>query len=252
MTTKITSVLSLLFLFAGISLAQTTSLPSLTANNPDGSMTRVLIGRQVWTKVNLDVSTFANGDPILEAKTPGEWKAVEDKKQPAWCYYNNDSSNGRKYGKLYNWFAVNDPRGLCPTGWHIPSDQEWAILTDVLGGADKAGASLKGDFGWDDLGGKSVKGGNDSGFAGFPGGYRKGNNKDGGAFSGLGYNGIWWSSTTTDLVWEGERLRSRFRNWTLNYISDGMVATYSSEDVGLSVRCVLGNQKNESNSRVKK
>jgi len=229
---RIASVLSLLNILVAVGNAQTKdNIPS------------VKIGTQIWTSKNLDVNTFSNGDLIPEARTYEEWKNECDSHRPAWCYYNNDSTNRRKFGKLYNWFAVNDPRGLCQSGWHIPSDQEWAILTEALGGADEAGAFLKSDFGWSDSRGKSGNGVNDSRFTGLPGGYRKGNNRDGGEFSGLGYNGIWWSSTTTDLIWEGERLRARFRNWMLNYISDGMVGTYGSENSGLSVRCILGDSK---------
>ena len=84
----------------------------------------VTIGHQVWTTNNLDESTFRNGDFIIEAKTDQEWEVAGKLATPAWCYYNNDPANGTKYGKLYNWHAVNDPRGLAPEGFHIPSDVE--------------------------------------------------------------------------------------------------------------------------------
>lgn len=101
----------------------------------------VTIGTQVWMTKNLDVSTFRNGDPIPEAKTKEEWKKAGENKQPAWCYYDNNSANGAQYGKLYNWYAVNDSRGLAPVGYHIPSDAEWTILVDFLG--DEAGNKMK-------------------------------------------------------------------------------------------------------------
>jgi uncharacterized protein (TIGR02145 family) len=101
----------------------------------------VTIGTQVWMTKNLDVSTFRNGDPIPEAKTDEEWKKAGENKQPAWCYYDNDPANGAKYGKLYNWYAVNDSRGLAPVGYHIPSDAEWTKL-EVFLGAD-AGNKMK-------------------------------------------------------------------------------------------------------------
>ena len=85
----------------------------------------VTIGTQVWMTKNLDVATFRNGDPIPEAKSNEEWEKAGENKQPAWCYYNNDPANGAKYGKLYNWYAVNDPRGLAPEGWHVPNIDEW-------------------------------------------------------------------------------------------------------------------------------
>ena len=104
---------------------------------------RIAIGAQVWMTKNLDVATFRNGDPIPQAKTNEEWVKAGDNQQPAWCYYDNDPANGTKYGKLYNWYAVNDSRGLVPVGYHIPSDAEWKILTDFLGGEEVAGKKMK-------------------------------------------------------------------------------------------------------------
>jgi uncharacterized protein (TIGR02145 family) len=86
------------------------------------------IGDQIWMAVNLDVSKFRNGDVIYEAKTNEEWENAESNETPAWCYYQNDPKNGKKYGKLYNHFAVVDPRGLAPKGWHVPTDREWKNL----------------------------------------------------------------------------------------------------------------------------
>jgi len=101
----------------------------------------VTIGTQEWMTENLDVSTFRNGDSIPEAKTNEEWKRAGELKQPAWCYYDNVPKNGTIYGKLYNWYAVNDARGLVPKGYHVPSDEEWTILTDFLG--SDAGTKMK-------------------------------------------------------------------------------------------------------------
>ena len=103
----------------------------------------VTIGTQIWTTKNLDVSTFRNGDVIPQASTDEAWKAAGENKQPAWCYYDNDTANASKYGKLYNWYAVNDPRGLAPAGYHIPTDAEWTVLTDYLGGYGIAGKKMK-------------------------------------------------------------------------------------------------------------
>ena len=103
----------------------------------------VTIGTQTWTTKNLDVATFRNGDAIPQAKTDKEWQAAGDNKQPAWCYYDNDPKNGTKYGKLYNWYAVNDVRGLAPVGYHIPTDTEWTKLSDYLGGEDYAENKMK-------------------------------------------------------------------------------------------------------------
>ncbi|MBM3920821.1 MAG: hypothetical protein FJ347_06290, partial [Sphingomonadales bacterium] len=148
----------------------------------------VSIGGQVFMSKNLDVSTFRNGDPIPQAKTYEEWGRAGENQQPAWCYYNNDPANGAKYGKLYNWYAVNDSRGLAPEGWHVPSDAEWTILTDYLG--SDAGTKMKSKTGWNENG----NGTNSSGFSGLPGGTRNYN----GTFYTIGYDGYWWSSSETN------------------------------------------------------
>ncbi len=92
----------------------------------------VKIGNQVWMTENLNVDRFRNGELIPEAKTKEEWIKAGENKQPAWCYYNNDPSNGKKYGKLYNWYAVSDSRGLAPENWRIPSDKEWVLLVELV------------------------------------------------------------------------------------------------------------------------
>ena len=97
----------------------------------------VKIGDQVWMSVNLNVDKFLNGDSIPEARTPEEWIKAGEEGTPAWCYYNNDENNGKKYGKLYNQFAVNDTRGIAPKGWHIPTSKEFKILYFYLGGNEE-------------------------------------------------------------------------------------------------------------------
>jgi uncharacterized protein (TIGR02145 family) len=108
-----------------------------------GNSQSIKIGTLTWTAKNLDVTTFRNGDSIPQAKSDAEWVAAGENYQPAWCYYDNDPKNGTKYGKLYNWFAVNDARGLAPSGWHIPTDEEWTELSTFLGGEDVAGDKMK-------------------------------------------------------------------------------------------------------------
>jgi len=182
----------------------------------------VKIGEQVWMAENLNVSTFRNGDPIPQAKTNEEWDRARENKQPAWCYYENAPANGAKYGKLYNWYAVSDSRGLAPVGYHIPSDAEWTILTDYLGGAEKAGAKMKSKQGWAENG----NGTNSSGFSGLPGGFRDGN----GSFYYFGKLGYWWSSSELNTYYAWSRL--------LNY-DYGNVYRYTTNKVnGFSVRCL--------------
>ena len=221
-------------------------------NTPSGPYKTVTIGTQVWMTKNLDVSTFRNGDPIPAVKTDEEWKRAGEEGKPAWCYYNNDPKNGTKYGKLYNWYAVNDARGLAPSGYHVPTAEEWTILTDYLGGDDVAGGKMKSTSGWLSYGCKRCDGGsaefkktctackgtqsnstmpfsgngsNISGFTGLPGGYRW----EDGAFVQIHEHGVWWSATevSTDLA------RTRFLHNT------GLVDWFPyDKEGGVSVRCV--------------
>jgi hypothetical protein len=83
---------------------------------------------------NLDVKRYRNGDPVREAISVGEWNDAISKKEGAWCYYDNNERNGTVHGRLYNWFAVSDPRGLAPAGWHVPADKEWQVLETATAG----------------------------------------------------------------------------------------------------------------------
>lgn len=105
----------------------------------------VIIGTQEWIAENLNVEHYRNGDIIPQVQDQNEWAYL---KTGAWCYYDNDPENGKKYGKLYNWYAVNDPRGLAPEGWHIPNNDEWNELIKALGGEDVASGKLKSKECW--------------------------------------------------------------------------------------------------------
>jgi uncharacterized protein (TIGR02145 family) len=179
------------------------------------------IGTQAWAVANLNVSTFRNGDSIPEARTNKEWVTAGESGKPAWCYYNNDSKNGPKYGKLYNWFAVNDPRGLAPVGWTLPGDADWAKLTYYLGGVEVAGKKMKSTSGWAD----GNNGTNETGFIGLPGGYRVEN----GIFLNLGSIGTWWSSTES-------KARSAIDYYLV--LSGSLDRSSSPKQRGESVRCL--------------
>jgi uncharacterized protein (TIGR02145 family) len=154
----------------------------------DGNTYRtVKIGEQIWMTENLNVSHFRNGDLIPEAETAEEWIQAGTESEPAWCYYDNDPENGEKYGKLYNWYAVNDPRGLAPENWTIPDNKDWEQLIDYLGGNRKAGMVMKSVTGWNSNG----NGDNYSKFAALPGGGRA----YFGDFLDLGNAEVWWSSS---------------------------------------------------------
>lgn len=178
---------------------------------------------KIWMGCNLNVDTYRNGDPIPEVKDPKDWA---DLKTGAWCYYNNDPANGEIYGKLYNWYAVNDPRGLAPEGWHVASDAEWTELTNCLHGAGIAGGKLKeaGTVHWNS---PNTGATNETGFSALPGGCRYGNN---GAFGDFGFYGNWWSSTESGAT--GAWLRHLlFNNANLN-------RNFYNKAYGFSVRCV--------------
>jgi len=173
-------------------LFQLSAFVALTNAQTNDSTSSITIGWQVWMAKNMDVDHFANGDLIPFVRDRLYWKDASDRGIPAWCYYNNDPSNGEKYGKLYNWWAVHDPRGLAPKGWHIPSDLEWSLITSHLGGEAVAGSALKSTFGWDNN--KEGANGNGTsssrGFVGLPGGNRVNN----GNFSLIGKVGGWWTT----------------------------------------------------------
>ncbi len=158
----------------------------------------VKIGTQVWTSKNLDVSTFRNGEAIPEAKNAKQWDYASNNKTASFCYYKFDSNNGKVYGKLYNWYAVNDSRGLAPKGYHIPSDAEWNVLTNFLGGENIAGQKMKNvprGYGFGGLIVPNFKGTGSSGFNGLPGG---GWDYDGSRY-GMLEGGHWWSSSENDI-----------------------------------------------------
>jgi uncharacterized protein (TIGR02145 family) len=92
----------------------------------------VHVGNQIWMSQNLNVECFQNGDKIIEVKSLDDWNIAIKNKQPAWCYYKNKKSFGEKYGKLYNYFAITDTRGLAPSGWHIPNLSEWNLFIDTV------------------------------------------------------------------------------------------------------------------------
>lgn len=198
-------------------------LDSITFTRPTAIIATVTIGTQVWTAKNLDVTTYRNGDVIPQVTDPTQWATL---KTGAWCYYNNDSANGAIYGKLYNWYAVNDPRGLAPTGYHIPSDAEWTTLTTFLGGETVAGGKMKatGTALWST---PNIDATNTSGFTGLPGGFR---GNDGWSFVFVGSYGNWWSSSEydTSVVW------GRY----LDYDGGNAGRGNTNKEFGFSVRCL--------------
>ena len=174
----------------------------------------VQIGDQCWFAENLRTTTYLNGEAIPQNLSDGDWSSTTS---GAMAFY----SNGPAYGGLYNWYAVDDARGICPSGWHVPTDGEWTVMTDELGGESIAGGQMKTTYGWYN----GSNGTNSSGFSGLSGGARDYS----GYFFFAGFNGYWWSSSplgssawSRNLYFDNENV---YRNdFNLRY--------------GFSVRCV--------------
>ena len=184
----------------------------------------VKICDQTWMSKNLDVARYRNGDPIPQVSNPSDWANLTT---GAWCWYNNDSDTyASVYGRLYNWFAVNDPRGLAPTGWHVPSIYEWSILPSCLGGDAVSGGKMKeeGTIHWNS---PNVGATNISGFTGLAAGFR---NLDGN-FGHIGHIGVWWSTTegSINTAWNPS-LWSDFAD----FIKD----PNGSKNCGYTIRCL--------------
>jgi uncharacterized protein (TIGR02145 family) len=150
----------------------------------------VTIGTQTWTGCNATVSTYNNGDPIPYVDNTAAWAALTT---GAWCYVNNDPSTEATYGKLYNWYAITDPRGIAPNGYLVPTDADWTTLTTFLGGTSVAGGKMKGLCHWTPT---NIDATNTSLFTGLPGGYRD----NGGYYNNIGSYGFWCSSTETSTI----------------------------------------------------
>lgn len=191
--------------------------PFLFACSGDAGLKSIQIGKQVWMTENLSADHFRNGDLIPQAKTQEEWMIAAKEGKPVWCYPMNSEENNQKYGKLYNWYAVTDPRGIAPAGWHVPSDDEWKQLTDFLGGEIAAALSMR-ETGLDNIG--------ISGFSGSAGGGCKFD----GTFFGFGSHCNWWTSTPTNEEYAWMR--------QLNYIKCTINTMPYSKQYGLSVRCL--------------
>lgn len=174
----------------------------------------VVIGTQTWMAENLNVSTFRNGDPIPEAKTFDEWILAGRNGTPAWCYYNNDPKNGENYGKLYNWHAVHDPRGLASDGWKVPESDDFDLLISNYGGKENAGGKIK-----------QLQG---IGFKGLAAGARN----ERGSFHSVNQSCYWWCA-----------------DWNTDYFAFYIYLDFTDETLfkygllqnkscGLSVRCI--------------
>jgi uncharacterized protein (TIGR02145 family) len=206
----------------------------------------IKIGEQTWAKYNLNTTTFRNGDPIQEARTIEEWTKLGDMKVPAWCYYNNNSANGSKYGKLYNWYAVSDPRGICPKGWYVPTDDDITELINYCGGPDSAGKKLKSSSEWFDESYMNEtsylelkNGTNESGFSALPGGNRYAigvESRENESFHFARSWGCWWTSSSSK---DPEYINESAMGINMNS-KNSVVAHWSyGKSSGFSCRCIM-------------
>jgi uncharacterized protein (TIGR02145 family) len=195
----------------------------------DSNYQTVRIGKRTWLAENLNTSFFLNGDQIPEARTFEDWQIASNKKQPAWSYYDNDSNNEKKYGKLYNWYAVADPRGLAPIGWRIPTKDDWDELELYTGDKEKAGLFLMSRYLW-----KEKQGIDMFGFTAIPGGILDYDLK---CFMHDGTIGYWWTTSLNKPSWANETMVI-CRSISVNY--DNLIEENIVKDrFAMSVRCLL-------------
>ena len=203
--------------------------PSTTVTDIDGNVYQtVIIGGQVWMAENLKVTHYRNDDLIPHIISNSEWT---NQTTGAYCNYDNDVDNVTTYGRLYNWYAVNDSRNIAPEGWHVPSDEEWQTLVDYLGGSSVAGGKMK-TTGTIEVGTglwcpPNIGATNESGFSALPGGFRDYEN---GNLGTRCYGATFWSpmESNSDTAWR----------WRLGYSYAHVDRYYDYKRYGFSVRCV--------------
>lgn len=192
----------------------------------------VTIGSQQWDTHNLDVDCFADGTPIEHAKNETEWESLCASGTPAWRYYNDDSSNGDLYGKLYNWYVVSaslTSKQIVPSPqFKVPTSVEWNTLTTQLGGQKNAGYKLKNTENWGSLD-KDIDGNGDNSsyFYGNPGGYMMEN----GEFFDMEWSANWWSATSSSAT-TAPGYRAYWSNTSFIPVTTPMT-------MGLSIRLIV-------------
>jgi uncharacterized protein (TIGR02145 family) len=195
---------------------------SPTVTDIDGNVYPVVqIGSQCWMATNLKTSRYRDGSNISNVTDNTAWTQLSS---GAWCNYDNSPANDATYGKLYNWYAAANPN-ICPQGWHVPTDVEWTVLTNYLGGEPVAGGKMKAVSPlWE---APNTGATNESGFSGLPGGYRDYPN---GPFDYLGTNGFWWSGSESDADYA----------WYRNLDTDiaTVLRNYNSKIYGFCLRCL--------------
>ncbi len=196
----------------------------LGVDDMDGnSYTTVKIGNQIWMAENLKTTKYNDNTPIPNVTGDAEWAALTT---PGYCWQENNITNKDVYGAIYNWHSVNTGK-LCPSGWHIPSNSEWAVLVNFLGGSASAGGKMKeaGYIHWSD---PNTGATNESNFTALPGASR--GYPSGGFSQTIGLYGIWWTSSVISS--------NTAQRWYLSNTSASIVNDWSYKADGLSVRCI--------------
>lgn len=186
----------------------------------------VTIGTQVWFVENLKTTKFRTGASISNVSDNTQWSNMQS---AAYCNYENSINNGNIYGRLYNWYAVNDSRKICPTGWHVPSDTEWETLVTFLGGYNVAGGKLKetGIIHWNS---PNLGATNETGFTALGGGKR---------CDPLGYTGVFVQIKVVGYFWSSTIFNANL-SWTriINAGNSEIKQDSDKPTFGLSVRCM--------------
>lgn len=195
---------------------------STTVTDVDGNVYNIVsIGTQCWLKENLKVTHYKNGTPIPIIANNSNWQTATS---GACCNYNNSASNSQTYGKLYNYYAVADPAGLCPNGWHVPTDGEWTTMIDYLGGGGVAGGALK-EVGISHWSSPNFGATNSSGFTALGGGRRY----DDGTYGAIKDEGSWWTSSPGGVYAFSVGISNN---------STGIGSSVVPRPFGYSIRCV--------------
>ncbi|MCK9639352.1 MAG: hypothetical protein M0R39_05525 [Prolixibacteraceae bacterium] len=207
-----------------VSFVTTNTIVNGTVSDVDGNTySTVTIGTQVWMASNLKTTKYNDGTAIPLVTDNSAWANLS---APGYCWYNNDAATNKStYGALYNWYTVNTDK-LCPTGWHVPTDAEWTVLTTYLGGESVAGGKLK-ETGISHWNAPNTGATNESGFTAVPGSYRYF-----GTFINFGIFGYWWSSTEVSSTEAMYRL--------MRYDDTHAYSIYNYKQDGISVRCIKG------------
>jgi uncharacterized protein (TIGR02145 family) len=225
-TDKIRPVMKKLFIILNLLvLAGFTSLfPQTTVKDRDGNIYMTIrIGNQIWISENLKTTKFNDGKPIDLVTGDKAWGSLS---KPGFCYFDNNPENKDIYGALYNWYAVNTKK-LCPEGWHVPADEEWRTMVNLLGGNNVAGDKLK-ESGYEHWKNHLLAPTNDYDFTALPGGTRLYS----GIFPEFGHSyAVWWTSTEYSSL--------SAHNWGLHESSSRVFNGHDSKQSGFSVRCIM-------------